>query len=101
MQEFEVIFYDKEDGTVPAQEFVLDLDKKWWAKMLRRTISILADNGTEPRGPYSRPLDDGIFELRAKVGLDISRVLYFFFVDWQVIITNGFVKKHRKHFLLK
>lgn len=100
MQEFEVIFYDKEDGTVPAQEFILSLDKKMRAKMLR-TISILADNGTELREPYSKTLGDGIFELRAKVGSDISRVLYFFFVDWQVIITNGFVKKHRKHFLLK
>lgn len=64
--------------------------------MLSRTISILADNGTEPRGPYSRPLDDGIFELRAKVGSDISRVLYFFFVGRQVITTNEFVKKTQK-----
>ena len=78
MQEFEVIFYDKEDGTVPAQEFILSLDKKMRAKMLR-TISILADNRTGLREPYSKPLGDGIFELRAKVGSDISRVLYFFF----------------------
>lgn len=66
-----------------------------------RTISILADNGTELREPYSKPLGDGIFELRLKISSDISCVLYFFFVNWQVIITNGFVKKHRKHFLLK
>ena len=95
MQEFEVIFYDKEDGTVPAQEFILSLDKKMRAKMLR-TISILADNGTELREPYSKTLGDGIFELRAKVGSDISRVLYFFFVGRQVIITNGFVKKTQR-----
>ena len=76
------------------------LHKKMRTKMLR-PISILADNGTGLREPYSKPLGDCIFELRAKIGSDISRVLYFFFVERRVIITNGFVKKHRKHFLLK
>ena len=39
---------------------------------------------------------DGIFELRAKVGSDISRVLYFFFVGRKIILTNGFIKKTQK-----
>ena len=34
-----------------------------------------------------------VFELRAKVGSDITRVLYFFMVGKRVILTNGFVKK--------
>lgn len=76
MQDFEVFFYDKEDGTEPAKEFLLGLDTKMRAKMLR-TISLLADNGPDLREPFSKPLGDGIFELRAKVGSDISRVLYF------------------------
>lgn len=29
------------------------------------------------REPYSKSLGDGIFEIRAKVGTDITRVLYF------------------------
>jgi len=28
MQKFRVIFYDKKDGTEPAKEFILSLDKK-------------------------------------------------------------------------
>ena len=32
------------------------------------------------REPFSKPLGDGIFEVRAKQGSDISRVLYFFVV---------------------
>lgn len=95
MQEFEVIFYDKEDGTEPAKEFLLGLDTKMRAKMLR-TISLLADNVPELREPFSKPLGDGIFELRAKVGSDISRVLYFFVVGRRVILTNGFMKKTQK-----
>lgn len=95
VQEYEVIFYDKADGTEPAKDFILSLDKKMRAKMLR-TISLLADNGPGLREPCSKPLGDGIFELRAKVGSDISRVLYFFIVGRRVILTNGFIKKTQK-----
>lgn len=34
MQEFEVLFYDKEDGSEPAKEFILSLDTKMRAKVL-------------------------------------------------------------------
>ena len=95
MQSYEVIIYDLEDGTEPAKEFLLSLDVKMRAKMLR-TIDLLAVNGVELREPHSKPLDDGIFELRAKVGSDISRVLYFFIVGRRVILTNGFIKKTQK-----
>ena len=95
MQEYAVIFYDEADGTEPAKDFILSLDKKMRAKMLR-TISLLADNGPDLREPCSKPLGDCIFELRAKVGSDISRVLYFFIVGRRVIPTNGFIKKTQK-----
>lgn len=95
MQEFEIIFYDKPDGTEPVKEFLDSLDVKMLAKMLR-TIQLLAVNGTDLREPYSKGLEDGIFELRAKVGSDISRVLYFFIVGRRVILTNGFIKKTNK-----
>ena len=95
MQEFEILFYDKPDGTEPVREFLDSLDVKMRAKMLW-TIQLLAVNGTELREPYSKPLENGIFELRAKVGSDISRVLYFFVVGRRVILTNGFIKKSAK-----
>lgn len=95
MNEFEVLFYDKPDGSEPAKEFILSLDKKMRAKMLR-TIQILSENGTDLREPYSKSLGDGIFELRAKVGSDITRVLYFFFVGKRIVLTNGFIKKTEK-----
>ena len=61
-----------------------------------RTVELLSNNGPELREPSSKSLGDGIFELRAKVGSDISRVLYFFIVGHSVILTNGFVKKTQK-----
>jgi len=57
---------------------------------------MLEINGTELREPYSKYLEDGIFELRAKVGSDISRVLYFFIVGRKIMLTNGFIKKSQK-----
>ena len=95
MEEFEIEFFEKDDGTEPAKEFLMGLDAKMRAKMLR-TIDLLATNGTDLRMPYSESLEDGIFELRAKVGSNISRVLYFFFVGKKVILTNGFIKKTQR-----
>ena len=42
-------------------------------------LDVLEEKGNELREPYSKHLEDGIFELRGKVGNDISRVLYFFY----------------------
>ena len=48
------------------------------------------------REPYSKFLSDGIYELRAVQGNNITRVLYFFVVGQKIILTNGFVKKTQK-----
>lgn len=53
----------------------------------------MAPNFSEP---YSKPLGDGIFEIRAKQGNNITRTLYFFYDGKQIILTNGFVKKTQK-----
>lgn len=65
------------------------------AKMIR-TVELLRDYGYELREPYSKHLNDGIFELRAKVSTDITRVLYFFVSGRKAILTHGFVKKTQK-----
>lgn len=88
-------FYEKENWEQPAKEFMLSLDKKLRAK-LADTIMILQDNGYELREPYSKHISEGIFELRAKQGSDITRVMYFFYVDRHIILTNGFIKKTQK-----
>ena len=95
MPRFEVDFYEKENGEQPAKEFMLSLDKKLRAK-LADTIMILQDNGYELREPYSKHISEGIFELRAKQGSDTTRVMYFFYVDRHIILTNGFIKKTQK-----
>ena len=95
MSRYEVEFYESENGDQPAKNFLLSIDKKMRAKMVM-VISILQDNGQELREPYSKYLTDGIFELRAKFGSDIMRILYFFNIDRHVILTCGFIKKTQK-----
>ena len=56
-------------------------------------IDILEQYGNLLREPYSKHLEDGIFEIRGKVGTDITRILYFFYYEGRIILTNGFVKK--------
>ena len=94
-ENYEAIFYDLPDGTEPALEFIKSLDIKMRAK-IEKSIFLLQQVGPELRLPYSEYLEDGIFEIRAKQGSNITRVLYFFFVGKKIILTNGFVKKTRK-----
>ncbi len=54
---------------------------------------LLEEYGNLAREPLSKHLEDGIFELRSKMGTDIVRILYFFEGDRIIIATNGFVKK--------
>ena len=63
---------------------------------LFRLLELLEIKGNELREPYSKSLSDGIFEIRAIQGNNITRVLYFFVVGKKVILTNGFVKKTQK-----
>ena len=91
----EIVFYDTEDCRCPLQEYLDSLEPKLLAKTLR-TIDLLENNGRFLRGPYSEPLENGIFELRTKQGSDITRILYFFFVGNKAILTNGFTEKTQK-----
>ena len=69
---FEVIAYEDVNGKIPVQDFLKQLTPKMRAKMY------------------------GIFELRCKFGSDITRVMYFFYYDRKIVLTNGFIKKTQK-----
>lgn len=95
MKQFEVILYEKENGESPVEEFMSSLDVKMRAKLIG-LLEILEEKGNQLREPYSKHLEDGIFEIRCKIGNNISRVLYFFYYEGNIILTNGFIKKTQK-----
>lgn len=91
----EIKFYEDQTGRVPVKEFLGGLDIKMRQKMLR-SIQALQDMGISLRMPLSESLEDGIFELRAKSGTNISRVMYFFIIGNRAVLTHGFIKKTQK-----
>ena len=95
MSQFTVEFYEDISGDKPIENFLLSLDIKMRAKLLG-ILEILEEKGNRLREPYSKHLEEGIFEIRGKVGNDITRVLYFFYYDGKIILTNGFAKKTQK-----
>lgn len=95
LAEYQVIFFEKENEESPVEEFIKSLDVKMSAKIYRLLVMI-SENGPDLREPYSKHLNDGIFELRARIGSDSARVLYFFFIGRRVVVTNGFIKKTDK-----
>lgn len=95
MEEFKVVYYAKQDGTYPAEEFIMAQEPKLQAKILRQ-IFLLRQAGNKLREPDSKLLTDGIFELRTIQGNNIARVLYFFVIGKKIVLTNGFIKKTEK-----
>ena len=95
MASFEIIFYEKDNGECPVEEFLDSLELKMRTKMVG-LLELLEEKGNQLREPYSKHIDDGIFEIRCKVGNNITRVLFFFYYEGKIILTNGFVKKTQK-----
>ena len=92
---FTIIFYPLEDGTNAIDPWLDTLSIKMQAKVLR-SIQLLQVFGPLLREPNSKPLEDGIFELRTVLGNDIERTLYFFQEGQNIVLTNGFTKKTNK-----
>lgn len=95
VSKFEVEFYETRSGSCPMIEFLDSVNEKMRSRILRG-LTILENNGNELREPYSKKIDEEIFELRIKSGNDISRLLYFFVIGSKIIITNGHIKKKQK-----
>lgn len=91
-ENFTVEFYETLNGDCPVEEFIDEQDMRMQAKIFW-TLDLLKKSGNNLRMPYSEHLSDGIFQMRAQVGSDITRMLYFFMVGKKIIVTNGFVKK--------
>ena len=64
-REYTVLFFEKDKDVYPAEVFINSLDNKLSAKIYR-VLEMIEKNGPELREPYSKHLDDGIFEIRAK-----------------------------------
>lgn len=95
MESFELVFYRREDGSRPMDEFLDALEPKLRAKA-NHELRVLRDKAYTLREPYSKAMGGGLFELRVRHAGNIARVFYFFFDGRRIVVTNGFVKKQQK-----
>ena len=92
---YSIDFFRRQDGTSPFEEYLEGMATKLQAKTLR-SLQLLAEFGPMLREPNTKPLGDGIFELRTVLGSDTGRTLFFFLDGQNIVVTHGFTKKTQK-----
>lgn len=92
---FYIRYYESHAGRRPSNGVYDGLDVKMRAKVFGR-LELLEEYGSQIGMPFSRHLEDGIFELRLAQGGNTVRILYFFAVGRTIVLTHGFVKKTRR-----
>ncbi len=90
-----IIFYERDNGKIPVQEFIDSLTRQQRTKAIHE-IEILEQFGTELKMPHAKHIDGKLWELRIKAGSDISRIFYFVHVGDDIVLLHGFVKKTQK-----
>lgn len=73
----------------------LALPPKVLAKMLH-IFELIEMAGAQLGEPYTKPLGDGLFEVRAKAKEGIGRSIYCYQKGQKIIILHSFVKKDQK-----
>ncbi len=80
--DWEIEFYQKEDGEIPVEDFLFSLNPKLRAKAYS-DILLLKKLGFNIRSPFSTAVKGerykGLFELRVKFSSDITRIFYFLY----------------------
>lgn len=91
--QFSVGFYKTRDGKCPVEEFLNELEKTD-PDNFTTVLAGLAKlrNRHYHRPPLSKPIGDGLFELR-HVGKLNTRVLYFFMKGQKIIAVHGIRNK--------
>lgn len=97
MPRTQLVFFKDDDGTVPVQDWLVELrqrQRRAFAKCVVR-IRRLAEMGHELRRPEADLLRDGIYELRARDGRVNYRILYFFHGQNIAILAHALTKEDK------
>jgi len=96
---FEVELYQKENGRIPIQDFLLSLPPKLRAKAFS-DMELLQKHGNDLREPYVKPIKGkygrDLYELRIRFANDIARIFYFTYHNNKFVLLHGFIKKTMK-----
>lgn len=95
--EFSIDYYKANNGRLYAKEFLDELEQEN-EELWKQAVGLIRGlkNRKFHEMPYSRPLANGLFEIRPRAGKHICRINYCFGKDQKIILLNGFVKNDKK-----
>jgi phage-related protein len=92
MAKTDVLIYQDADGRVPLLDWLDGLPAKARDKCIVR-VELLAETGHDLRRPHADLLEQGIYELRARLGSVNYRILYAFVGSHVVLLSHGCTKE--------
>lgn len=92
MQEWRVDFYRRADGKSPVEEWLDSIPTDARTEVIR-ILFLLKEHGIRLGMPYVRPIEDKLYEIRAKEKDGIYRVFYFAHTGKRFVMLHGFMKK--------
>ena len=94
--QWQVEFYELEDGSSPVLDWYSEQNAKVQAKFAR-IFDLLEEHGTSVKYPYVDSITDTkLFEMRIEQKTNIYRILYFACTGRRFILLHGFQKKTQK-----
>ena len=91
--EWEIEFYQDNQGNIPVQEFIRQQSTKVKAKILKY-IDLLQDFGLSLGQPYIEKLaGSDVWELKIRYSSNRYRILYFASSGHKFILLHAFLKK--------
>ena len=89
---YRVLFYRTPRGESPFEVFLNCHPEKVRNKFLW-LLRLLETHGPDLKRPYADLLRDDVRELRARVGGNSYRALFYFMIEKTIIVTHAFIKK--------
>lgn len=78
-----------------VEQFILKLPPGLAARYFRLT-DLMLEFGADLGMPHTRPMSNGLFELRVKASEGIVRMCYCTLPGKRIVVLHGFRKKSRK-----
>ncbi len=95
MPHMTVSVFCEANGDIPLEGWLANLEKRFpkaYERALERMLQ-LESYGNELKMPHSKPLRDGIYELRWRVVKVQYRILYFFHGKCGAALSHGITKE--------
>lgn len=92
---WEIEYYEDANGRWPVKEFIEVLGVKERAKVAW-TIDLLEEFGISLGMPYAEHVEGELWELRARLGGNRYRLIYFLNTGKAFVMLHGFTKKTQK-----